>query len=252
MPNYTEIHVKNAENDVLQGKSIRKAAADWGIPYATLSRRLKGATTVRKSKEDFQRLSKSQEKSLAQWAIIQGSLGFAPSHTQVREFASRIVRKGGDQRPLADTDVLRAPPWDPMLPEVPQTPQDAHIVTPKKSGDLRRYRKLWEVRGEVDDFDSVSRKLIFDKVGKQLDAQNFALAATQRTIQSLEAQVALYKPVSRAKVRQDPNERFVQIETIMRTKKEVAARPQRQITESTTVPGISEAAFASMCSEFQL
>ncbi|OHE92284.1 hypothetical protein CORC01_12399 [Colletotrichum orchidophilum] len=100
MPNYTEEHVKNAENDVLHGKSIRKASADWGIPYATLSGRLKGATTVRKSKEDYQRLSKYQEKSLAHWAIIQGQLGFAPSHAQVREFATRILRQGGDHRPL--------------------------------------------------------------------------------------------------------------------------------------------------------
>ncbi|OHE92286.1 transposase [Colletotrichum orchidophilum] len=152
----------------------------------------------------------------------------------------------------AATDVPRPPPWDPLLPEVPKTPQDLHIITPKKSGDLRRYQKLWEVGEDKDDFDPISRKLIFDKVGKRLDAQNFALAHTQVVIQSLEAQVVLYKPISKGKVRQDPNERFVQIEAIMKTKKEVAARPQRQNTDLTAKRSASDTDFLSMCSEFQI
>lgn len=75
MPNYTEDHIQLAEKAVLEGMSIRQASREWGIPYATLCGRLKGAGTRNKANGIYQRLSPTQEKSLVGWITIQGQLG---------------------------------------------------------------------------------------------------------------------------------------------------------------------------------
>ncbi|KAF6786836.1 hypothetical protein CSOJ01_15337 [Colletotrichum sojae] len=100
MPRYTEDQLKSAEKAVLEGMSIRQAGRDWGIPYATLSDRLKGAGTRNEAKEMYQRLSPEDEKALVGWITVQGQLGWAPTHQQVRNLASRIVVSSGDTRPL--------------------------------------------------------------------------------------------------------------------------------------------------------
>ncbi|KAM4058063.1 Tc5 transposase DNA-binding domain-containing protein [Hirsutella rhossiliensis] len=45
-------------------------------------------------------LSQEQEKHLADWVLAQAALGLPPTHYQVKEFAGRIVKAGGDTRPL--------------------------------------------------------------------------------------------------------------------------------------------------------
>ncbi|KAK2770828.1 transposase [Colletotrichum kahawae] len=100
MSSYTEEHIKSAEEAVLGGMGIRQASRDWGIPHATLYGRLGGGGTRKEAKALYQRLTPTQEASLVSWVTTQGSLGVAPTHKQVNELASRIVRAGGDTRPL--------------------------------------------------------------------------------------------------------------------------------------------------------
>jgi 4-hydroxybenzoate polyprenyltransferase len=100
MPRYTPEHLQGAIASVLNGNSIKKSAQQWGVPYATLCGRLTGSTSNTKAKKHFQRLTCEQESNLASWILIQGQLGFAPAHTQVREFATRILLSAGDTRPL--------------------------------------------------------------------------------------------------------------------------------------------------------
>lgn len=100
MPSYTEEDLQNAIQDVLSGISIRKAASGRGVPRQTISDRLSGRTTRKESHEDQQRLSKEQETSLRKWILIQQELGVPPTHSQLRDFATRILRNAGDTQPL--------------------------------------------------------------------------------------------------------------------------------------------------------
>lgn len=100
MPSYSENSILLAIQDVESGISVRKAAQRWGIPRSTLHDRLTGTVTRNEANEHNQRLSKKQEAALVGWILSQGDLGFAPSHHQVREFAARIVKAGGDDQPL--------------------------------------------------------------------------------------------------------------------------------------------------------
>jgi 4-hydroxybenzoate polyprenyltransferase len=100
MPKYSEESIRSAINDVENGISQRKAAQRWKIPRTTLQERLNGRTTRKESHEFCQRLSEQQESHLAQWILAQANLGFAPTHKQVKEFATTIIRSGGDDQPL--------------------------------------------------------------------------------------------------------------------------------------------------------
>ena len=95
MPLYTEDTLAAAFNAVNSGTPFRRAAHDFGISLATLhdcraSRQLK--TIVYMSQ---QKLSPIQENRLAEWICIQDVLGFAPTYTQIRTFANRILLADG-------------------------------------------------------------------------------------------------------------------------------------------------------------
>ena len=97
---YTESDLLNALNTISSGTSIRKAAADFGIPLSTLYGRLKGSTSAREAKQHVQRLSPIQESSLADWVLTQDKLGLSPTHAQIRDLAQRILATAGDRQPL--------------------------------------------------------------------------------------------------------------------------------------------------------
>jgi 4-hydroxybenzoate polyprenyltransferase len=100
MPNYTEIDIQNALQEVHEGVPVRTAAGRHGIPVSTLRGRISGAQSHTESHEHFQKLSAEQEKHLATWIIAQDDLGFAPSHAQVIDFAGRIARLNGNEEPI--------------------------------------------------------------------------------------------------------------------------------------------------------
>ncbi|KAM4060970.1 Tc5 transposase DNA-binding domain-containing protein [Hirsutella rhossiliensis] len=97
---YTENQLQEALEAIKNGMPQLHASRKWGIPRGTLHTRLKGALPIKEAKEAYQRLSREQEKHLADWVLAQAALGLPPTHYQVKEFAGRIVKAGGDTRPL--------------------------------------------------------------------------------------------------------------------------------------------------------
>jgi hypothetical protein len=100
MADSIEADIFSALKDIKNGISQRKAAARWGIPRSTLQKRLSGSQPRSDAFESLQRLSKEQESHLVGWILVQANLDLPPTHQQVKEIASRIVRAGGDDQPL--------------------------------------------------------------------------------------------------------------------------------------------------------
>jgi 4-hydroxybenzoate polyprenyltransferase len=100
MPQYTEDDVSQALINVANGKGVRAAARDWGVPYTTLRERIKGRENHSISAENQQRLSRVQEDHLANWVLAQEALGVPLTHAQIKEFAHRLLAIKGDHKPL--------------------------------------------------------------------------------------------------------------------------------------------------------
>ncbi|KAL0934828.1 uncharacterized protein CTRU02_209419 [Colletotrichum truncatum] len=92
--------MQKAIKDTETGISIRAAARKRKVPESTLRGRLHGAGTLRESRSQLQRLSPDQEQHLANWALAQGSLGLAPTNTELKELAQRVLAVAGEFEPL--------------------------------------------------------------------------------------------------------------------------------------------------------
>lgn len=97
---YTEADIQRALRDIAEGRSIRKAGLDWGVPRTTLSDRIQGRISQREAQEPSQRLSPIQEQQLTQWVLTQQAIGLSPTHAQIRTFASRIIATRDNSLPL--------------------------------------------------------------------------------------------------------------------------------------------------------
>ncbi|KAL8364922.1 hypothetical protein RB595_004887 [Gaeumannomyces hyphopodioides] len=97
---YTEEDVERAVAAVQAKVPISRAARLWGIPRTTLRRRLTGSLPGRQAQEQYQRIPPEQEKRLADWVLLQASLGLPPTHAEVRFFAQEILLQQGDPQPL--------------------------------------------------------------------------------------------------------------------------------------------------------
>jgi hypothetical protein len=100
MPQYTEDDLILATKDVENGKSIRSAAKEWGVPYPTLRGRIKGSETHSNAAESQQRLSRVQEDHLSNWVLTQEALGVPLTYSQIKEFAQRLLILKGDYKSL--------------------------------------------------------------------------------------------------------------------------------------------------------
>src|SRR6266699_5614856 len=94
MPSYTENALTAAIDAVNAGTPVKCAAYDYGIPRTTLQHRLAGRQPKTTAHTSQQKLSPIQENRLAEWICIQDTLGLAPTHVQIRIFASRILLAG--------------------------------------------------------------------------------------------------------------------------------------------------------------
>jgi hypothetical protein len=88
---YNEQDIQQALNAITNGMSQRKAELEYGVPRATLQNRMKGHISRQEAHVPQQRLSTVQEQRLAEWVLVQESLGLAPTHGQIRAFAGRIL-----------------------------------------------------------------------------------------------------------------------------------------------------------------
>ena len=69
MPRYTEDDMAQAIKDTTNGKSLRLAAREQGVPYPTLRGRIEGGENHSNAAESQQRLSRVQEDHLANWVL---------------------------------------------------------------------------------------------------------------------------------------------------------------------------------------
>ena len=76
-------------------RSIRDLCKPYRIPRSTFRDRLIGGSTHTKASIPQQILSRVQEQRLANWVLTQLALGVPPTHTQLREFAGRILEAQG-------------------------------------------------------------------------------------------------------------------------------------------------------------
>ncbi|KAL8356743.1 hypothetical protein RB601_001856 [Gaeumannomyces tritici] len=97
---YIEEDVERALAAVRAKGGIRRAARLYGIPESTLRNRIKGALPIRQSQKEYQRIALEQEKRLANWILLQESLGLPPTHAEIRFFAEDILRNGRPSQPL--------------------------------------------------------------------------------------------------------------------------------------------------------
>ncbi|KAL2886810.1 hypothetical protein HOO65_060640 [Ceratocystis lukuohia] len=105
---YTEDDMAEAILDVTDnGFSPSQASQRRGVPRTTLIDRLNGQAAVKKQIQPSQRLSKNQEDKLAFWIPRQQSLGYAPSHNQIRACVMGLLRQQGDQLELGRNWVAR-------------------------------------------------------------------------------------------------------------------------------------------------
>ncbi|KAM4067714.1 Tc5 transposase DNA-binding domain-containing protein [Hirsutella rhossiliensis] len=97
---YTESDIHSALEAIANGGSAKKAARDWGVQRATLYNRMHGHECRKDAFSALQRLSQTQEKQLTEWILIQDALGLPPTHSQIRQFAQRMLAVKGDHTPL--------------------------------------------------------------------------------------------------------------------------------------------------------
>ncbi|KAF6512733.1 hypothetical protein HZS61_007539 [Fusarium oxysporum f. sp. conglutinans] len=99
--NYTEDDVPEAILDTTdRGLSQNEAAQKRGVPQSALSGRLSGQASRNERIQAHQRIPKSQEETLIRWVLRQESLGYAPSHSQLRACVEAILKQQGDNKPL--------------------------------------------------------------------------------------------------------------------------------------------------------
>ncbi|KAJ3469827.1 hypothetical protein MRS44_003892 [Fusarium solani] len=105
---YTEDDMADAILDITDnGFSPPQAAQRRGVPRRTLIDRLNGRGAVKEQIHPRRRLSKNQEDRLAFWILRQESLGYAPSHSQIRACVMGLLRQQGEHPELGRNWVTR-------------------------------------------------------------------------------------------------------------------------------------------------
>ena len=98
---YIEDAVAEAILDVTDnGLSVRQSAQKWGVPRTTVSSRLKGQIALADQTQPKQHLSRNQEAKLSSWILRQESLGYAPSHSQIRACVLALLKQQGSELSL--------------------------------------------------------------------------------------------------------------------------------------------------------
>ncbi|RKK38719.1 hypothetical protein BFJ69_g18586, partial [Fusarium oxysporum] len=105
---YTEDDMAEAILDITDhGFSPPQAAQRRGVPRTTLIDRLNGGGAAEDQIQPRRRLSKNQEDRLAFWILRQESLGYAPSHSQIRACVMGLLRQQGEHPDLGRNWVIK-------------------------------------------------------------------------------------------------------------------------------------------------
>lgn len=153
---YTEHDVTQALIDVADGKSLRQAALEWGVPRSTLQGRLHNPTTHQQAASHLQRLPTMIEDRLTDWILTQETLGYSVTHAQVRTFGERLCALQGDNLPLGKRWVNRFFKRNPILSTKKQYSIDSVRVNNTTSDVI----KLWFQKLEIPAIKLFRRKIV--------------------------------------------------------------------------------------------
>ncbi|RKF53474.1 hypothetical protein GcC1_220013 [Golovinomyces cichoracearum] len=73
---YNEYDIMCALEEIVNGKSLRKACLEWGIPRSTLHDRNTTTQTHKEAARHLKRLPTVVEDRLTNWILNQGALGY--------------------------------------------------------------------------------------------------------------------------------------------------------------------------------
>lgn len=125
-----------------------------------------------------------------------------------------------------------------------QTKLTIPLTTPRHSSHVSKLARTFLGTST----DRTVARLLFRKIGRSIDGQNTKLAAAEATIRMLEVEIDNLRPRKRAKVREDPNSRFVRIDQIVETKR----RLEKQFEPAQVAQLNRSAEFEYLCHEWQL
>jgi len=92
---------------IRNGESIRSIARDLGLSRSTLSRRLQGVQSPRKTAQSRLKLSPEQEEIIADWICQEEVAGRPAGFVAIHRFAAAILRQSGIDTPLGQNWVKR-------------------------------------------------------------------------------------------------------------------------------------------------
>ncbi|TVY12485.1 hypothetical protein LARI1_G009560 [Lachnellula arida] len=130
-PQYTELDIIDALNAVANGQSMRKACLDWGIPPGTLRNRINGHEP--------------------RWILTQEALGLSPTHTQIKDFAQRLLVIRGDTITLGKRWIYGFLKRNPIL----KTKKQLRIDSARVNGATSDIIKAWFQKLEVPEIKAI-------------------------------------------------------------------------------------------------
>ena len=124
-------------------------AQKYGIPQQTISDRLNGKTAMADQVQPHRLLSKNQETKLVFWILRQESLGYAPSHTQIRACVEALMEQQNKKQKIGRNWVTKFIRRHPEIKTKPGRRQEAkrfNSFTPKAVHwyfDIREKEYRW-------------------------------------------------------------------------------------------------------------
>ena len=103
------------------GMPIREAARLFHVSKDYPRRRLEGIITRKAFKTTRQVISPDLEQQLADWALLQARLGWAPPHSRFRLFAQMLVMASGSEHRLGKNLHTAFFKWNPSVRSVRST-----------------------------------------------------------------------------------------------------------------------------------
>jgi hypothetical protein len=132
---YTEDDMADALFDITDNSLSQSIASNkYGIPQQTISDRLSGQTAKADQIQPHRRLNKNQEAHLVSWILRQESLGYAPSHSQIKACVKALIKRQGITQKLGKHWVERFIDRYPEIKTKPGRRQEANrfnSFTPK-------------------------------------------------------------------------------------------------------------------------
>ena len=142
---YTEYDVMEALDAIAKGTKVRRASLDWGVLRTTLQNRIYGHESYQDAAILQQRLAPVQENHLTDWILVQESIGLSPTHTQIKDFAQRLIAVRGDTTILGKRWINAFLKRNPVL----KTKKQLQVDSVRVNGATSNIISLWSTKLDV-------------------------------------------------------------------------------------------------------